>query len=492
VSTYEPEDAGGIARKYLPDDATDSEITELLDRYVKDGARNLGAVVTHRCQNGQIRRDLKELRESKRKTEVRDWLETVKSKAPPCSHGEPGGDLPRPDNGLPHCARCRKSARRQKAAQPGTDAVAEQTDPAPVAVADRRVILTKASQIKPRPVWWMWEDRMPVGHISLVPGREGIGKSLFLIDLTAQITRGTLAGAYYGAPRPVIYCATEDSWQHTIVPRLMAARADLDLVYQINVESIEISTGASVRVELTMPRDCDMVNAEIKRLGVAMMALDPLISVIDHRVDTYNDREMRTVLEPLGRLADETGCTIIGLAHFNKSGDVDPLNLVTGSRAFTAYVRSVIAIARDDENSCCVVSQVKNNLGRLDLPNLTYVIQSATIETDEGACKVGRLQFTGESAKSVGDILAETSAAAALDRTERAECADWLRQVLADAPQRSRDVDAEAQARGFSNRTLKRARKHLGVKAEQLATGNGGRNEWWLQLPAEAGGPEGG
>jgi hypothetical protein len=106
-------------------------------------------------------------------------------------------------------------------------------------------------------------------------------------------------------------------------------------------------------------------------------------------VDTYNDRDMRTVLEPLGKLADNTDCMIVGLSQFNKSAGDDPLNLVTGSRAFTAVVRSVIAVVRDPdaEDGQCIVSQVKNNLGRLDLPNLTYVVRSATVQTREGGCR---------------------------------------------------------------------------------------------------------
>ena len=43
------------------------------------------------------------------------------------------------------------------------------------------------------------------------------------------MTRGTLQGACQGNPRAVIVAATEDSWEHTIVPRLMAAGADLNL-----------------------------------------------------------------------------------------------------------------------------------------------------------------------------------------------------------------------------------------------------------------------
>ena len=180
----------------------------------------------------------------------------------------------------------------------------------------------------------------------------------------------------------MFYAATEDSWQHTIVPRLIAAGADRDLVYRVEVETIE----TSMRIELTLPRDCQLLAAEVKRLEVAMVALDPLMSAVDRAVDTYNDREMRTVLEPVGQLADDTGCMVVGLAHFNKSAGDDPLNLVTGSRAFAAVARSVIAVARDPdaEDRACVVSQVKNNLGRLDLPNLTYVVRTAIIETAEG------------------------------------------------------------------------------------------------------------
>ncbi len=353
----------------------------------------------------------------------------------------------------------------------------------------RRLVLTRASEIEPKPVRWGWEDRMPAGHISLIPGREGIGKSLFLIWLTAQITRGTLPGAYHGTPRAVFYCATEDSWQHTIAPRLIAAGADREFVYRVEVESVEATAGTSVLVELTMPRDCDLMAAEIKRLEAAMVALDPLMSVIDPNVDTYNDRDMRTALEPLGRLADETGCMIAGLAHFNKSASTDPLNLVTGSRAFTAFVRSVIAIAQDpdDQNGGCIISQVKNNLGRLNLPNLTYIVQSATIGTGEGIAATGRLHFTGQSEKSVRDILAESGSAT--ERTERAECAEWLREALT-VPRRTKEIEAEAEAHGFSKRTLVRARKHLGVKAEQIGTGPGGKTEWWLSLPGDTGGQD--
>jgi MoxR-like ATPase len=100
---------------------------------------------------------------------------------------------------------------------------------------ERQIRLTPASQIRPRPVHWLWDLRMALGTICLLAGREGIGKSTIAYALAALITRGKLEGVHFGEPRAVIVAATEDSWQHTIVPRLMAADADLDLVFRVDV-----------------------------------------------------------------------------------------------------------------------------------------------------------------------------------------------------------------------------------------------------------------
>lgn len=431
-------DKGDVASvRVLIAGATDDQVIKLLDEYRSRGKRNPVSYALNGKTNGRLAKDLERIRTGQ------------------ADAGTAGGS---------------ESAS-------GAEAFS------------RRLVLTRASDIKPKSVMWGWQDRIPAAHVSLIPGREGIGKSLLLISLTAQITRGTLPGCYSGRPRVVFYCATEDSWQHTIVPRLMAADADLEYVYRVDVETVEAATGTSAVMELTMPRDCDLVSAEVKRLEVAMIALDPLMSVIDRRVDTHNDRDLRTALEPLGRLASETECTVIGLAHFNKSGNDDPLNLVTGSRAFTAFVRSVIAVARDpdSEDGQCVISQVKNNLGRLDQPNLTYVVRPVTVKTaDDGeACETARLVFTGESEKSVGDILADTATAA--DRSERAECAAWLHDVLSAGPRRTKEIEAEATKAGFGLRTLTRARKRAGVDAAQKPTGPKGKNEWWLSLPGKSG-----
>jgi hypothetical protein len=328
----------------------------------------------------------------------------------------------------------------------------------------RRVRLTPASAIRMRPVHWAWAERIPNGSLTVIPGREGIGKSLLLAWLAAQVTRGTLPGCFEGTPRPVIYAATEDSWSHTIGPRLYAAGADLEMVYRVDVEQ-------DGRIDaLTLPSDTSALAREISALGVALLAADPLLSLIHAGIDTHRDRDLRTALEPLAKLADETKCAVVGLAHFNKSASTDALNLITGSRAFSAVARAVLAIARDTEadDGSCVLSQAKNNLGRLDLPSLRYVIDSAEVPTDEGPAYVGRLEFTGESDRSVSDILGEAPVPGE-SRAERDDAASWLVHYLAQAGGQAawKDVRKAALAEGIAERTLQRARTRAKVTTER-------------------------
>ena len=152
----------------------------------------------------------------------------------------------------------------------GTEGRATESSGDGTAVGDsgrtRRVRLTPASAIRMRRVSWLWQDRIPTGALTMVPGREGIGKSLTLAWLAGQITRGVLPGHHEGAPRPVVYAASEDSWSHTIAPRLYAAGADLDMVYRVDVEQ------DGVIGQLTLPRDCMALADEIASLGVALLA----------------------------------------------------------------------------------------------------------------------------------------------------------------------------------------------------------------------------
>lgn len=321
----------------------------------------------------------------------------------------------------------------------------------------RRVRLTPAALIALRPTYWVWDGRIPHGALTLGPGREGVGKSLFCAWLAAQITLGTLPGIHHGTPHSVIYAATEDSWERTIAGRLLVAGADLSKVYRVEVEQV------GTTVALSLPRDCAALAEQITTHDVALLILDPLISAVDSRINV-NQEELRGALEPLAALADHTGTAIFGLAHFNKATGTDALSRITGSRAFAAVARAALAFARDPhaDDGSCVLSQVKNNLGRLDIPSLRYTVESITVPTPEGLGNWGRLRFIGETDTHVEALLNDSETGQ--DRTERDAALGWLTDYLTINPKSaSAEVKKAARAAGFSETTLHRARVSLKV-----------------------------
>ena len=337
-------------------------------------------------------------------------------------------------------------------------------------IPERRIRLTPASAIRPRSVRWLWDARIPVGEITLTPGRGGLGKSTFHAWLIALVTRGELEGAYSGEPRACVIAATEDSWDRTIVPRLIAAGADLNLVYRVDVV-----TDASSVVAISLPRDLGALETELIDLRAVLLSVDPLLGVVDGGLDTHKDREVRQALEPLVALGDRTSCAIVGNAHFNKSGGTDPVGLVMGSAAFANVARAALGFAVDPdvEDGSGVISQIKNNLGRLDLPSLRFRIDEALVDTDDGVAKVGRFTMLGTSERSLSDIL-RTGGERSDDRSALGAAKDFLRNYLDDVGHLSVQVISDArEGYGIAEKTLRRAQKELGVIAYRQD------DAWW-------------
>lgn len=264
-----------------------------------------------------------------------------------------------------------------------------------------RLRLTPASQFTIRPITWTWQDRIPLGEITLVAGREGVGKSTFLAWLAAAVTNGNLPGHHHGQPRSVLYAASEDSWEATIAPRMLAAGADLDLVHRIDTTDPEDR-------QVILPRDTTHLPYVAADTDAVMLLCDPIVSLIDDDISPNRPKDLRRALEPLRAACDQAQLACIALAHFNKSTADDIGTLIAGSRAWAEVPRAILGIVqdRDADDYSCVVSQIKNNLGRLDLPHLSYTIQTVELETQHGQpTYVGRLHWTGESDHGAEDLL---------------------------------------------------------------------------------------
>ncbi|MFE8011475.1 AAA family ATPase [Streptomyces antibioticus] len=368
-------------------------------------------------------------------------------------------------------------------------------DQEPEQAPGRRIELTPASKIRIRPVRWLWDTtpekatptshgRIPMYSMAIAAGGPGLGKSQFAVWLTAQITRGQLPGELYGRPRGVIYAATEDSWSYTIAPRLIAAGANLDLVFRVDVRSDE-----ALHARLTLPTDISLLGQAAEAYSIALVVADPLLSLIDKSVNDYRAAEVREALEPLVAAADRHHFTILGLAHFTKAGGSDPVARISGSGAFGQLIRSLIAFAeREHENgdTDLVLSVEKNNLGRLGLPAFKYAIQPCTVETPEGPSYVSRFVLGGASDMSVRDVMrAESGFGGGSDK----EVDAWLKGYLTDCGGSATrpSVMAAGRKAGYSESTLNRAKKALKLEAGSTGFGKDKVAVWSLPgvLPAD-------
>lgn len=353
----------------------------------------------------------------------------------------------------------------------------------------RTVKLTPASRIKIRPVHWAWKDRLPLGSLGLIAGREGIGKSTLAYQLAADITQGKLPGRYEREPRAVIVAATEDSWEHTIVPRLMAGGADLDKVFRVDVATAEGLAGT-----LTLPSDIGALGGAIEQVGAAAVLLDPLMSRLNANLDSHKDAEVRVALEPITAMADKHRALVLGLIHVNKGVGGDPLTRIMGSRAFAAVARAVLYVMTDpDDEAVRLLGQPKNNLGRTDLPTLTFRIDSHVVaDTDEGVVFTGRINWLGETERSITDVLAETDEGPDAS-SATSEAGDWLVDHLTSqgGTDESAEIKRAGKKMGHSESALKRARKRHGILSE--SSGFPRRSFWSLPgtQPTESDGPVG-
>lgn len=308
---------------------------------------------------------------------------------------------------------------------------------------------------KVRRARWIWDGRIPQGELSLMSGREGTGKSTITFDLAASLSRGDLAGEHLGVPKAVLITASEDSFEHTITPRLLAAGADLSLVYRI--DCVEGSSG------VTLPTDLVSLEGLVHDTGAVMLILDPLISRLGE-LDTHRDSDVRQALEPLVEMAETTGLAVVGLIHHNKTGATDPTKVLMGSTAFAAVARSVLMAAYDPEDgshNVRLLAHAKSSLGR-HMPTLAYAITEEAVGDDEGPVLGSKIEWQGEDDRNAWQLL-EGPALSTSEKKQSA--AAWLFDYLDEhGPTLASTVKAKGRLElDVSPSTLDRAANEIGV-----------------------------
>ena len=91
------------------------------------------------------------------------------------------------------------------------------------------------SSVTQHKVEWLWYPYIPYGKLTILQGDPGEGKSTFMLNVAALLTRGKNMpdGYQVKEPQKVVYQTAEDNLADTVKPRLIAAGADCNRIAYI-------------------------------------------------------------------------------------------------------------------------------------------------------------------------------------------------------------------------------------------------------------------
>jgi putative DNA primase/helicase len=345
-----------------------------------------------------------------------------------------------------------------------------------------KIISRLADAIVPENVRWVWPGRIPRGKLSLLGGHPEEGKTLLAIDMAATIsTGGKWPDGSQAEQGNVVILSAEDDPADTIVPRLMAAGADLSRCCIVDAvrEMAKDGKGQMQRV-FSLIQDLQQLEALIKKLGGASLIIVDVIDSYLGATDSHKNAAVRGVLAPLKDMAARQRTAVLGLTHFNKQGgEAKAVLRFTGSVAFIGQARAGwIATPELDESGEPTGRKLflkgKNNLAP-DIGGLAYRIEGVTVAGD---IRTARIVWEGAVSVTAEEALAPVDE----DRNAREQVANWLKAFLGECARASADVIKTATKNGIAQRTLDRARKKLKVVAwQRKVTGN-----WVMALPEVA------
>ena len=327
-----------------------------------------------------------------------------------------------------------------------------------------RPVLVQLADVEPEKIKWLWENRIPMGKLSLLVGDPNVGKSFLTLYIAARVTNGLpwpddplkqpiLKGA-------VIILTAEDDIADTVLPRLKTNEADVSKV--VAIQGVKYSDTEEQFYFNLITHLPALEQAIIQTPESRLVIIDPITAYLG-KADSHKNAEVRGALAPLAALAGKYKVAVLGVSHLTKNQTLKAIYRTMGSLAFTAAARAVWVVSKDkDDPNRRLFTPCKCNL---------------SIEPTSLAFKIidGMVCFEPEQLNISTDEALSTEPSE--DKGAVKEAEDFLCEVLKEGSVSSRDVWKEAAENKISERTLKRAKANLCVISKKSLSG------WTMELP---------
>jgi putative DNA primase/helicase len=349
------------------------------------------------------------------------------------------------------------------------------------------VELLRASDVKPQPINWLWKDWLAAGKLHVLAGAPGTGKTTISISLAATISVGAVwPDRTRATAGNVVIWSGEDDPADTLIPRLALSGADLTRIHFINGVR-----EANEHRSFDPARDTEPLRRKLAEIGnIRLLIVDPIVAAV--LGDSHKNAEVRRGLQPLVDLAGSLGCALLGITHLSKGTQGrDPIERLTGSLAFGALARVVMLAAKkqeegEDGHVGRIFLRAKSNIGPDD-GGFVYDLQQGEPQGMAGV--VSSAVSWGESIKGAArDLLAEAENNEDDEGGSVADAKQFLIDLLTDGPIPIKEIQADIKGAGYSQATIRRAKKALGIESvKEGGKYGGGKQQWVWTLPLPEG-----
>ena len=377
--------------------------------------------------------------------------------------------------GSPDCPVCERRRRRKARRNDVTQAPPQQVQHAAPAV-----ILTRASEITPQSVPWIWRGVIASGKVTGIVGHPGLGKSQVAVDIAATVSTGRpwpggVANACCG---DVIFLSAEDDPADTLSPRLMAAGANRSRVHVVG--AVKEASGAERAFNLA--RDLDQFANGRDMSQVKLLVIDPVSAYLTSdkgsRVSQNSGSDVRAIQTRLAAFAVKNDLAVLTVSHLNKTGGTKAINRITGSLEWVAAVRAMFLVTEEPNTGWRLLLPVKNNLAQ-DSIGYAFRIEEKIVAD---GMPTSAVVWRDDPVTMTADEALASASAGSKRQPALAEAEDFLRLLLHDGPMPSKGLQSEAAEAGVSGASLRRAAHNLGIQKVRVE-GFADKGRWVWKLP---------
>jgi hypothetical protein len=342
-----------------------------------------------------------------------------------------------------------------------------------------RLTLVQASTMKSKHVRWFWPGKILANKPNVLFGEPGLGKGFVGTDFIARMTTGRefYDGANNNKPCSAIVCCSEDSWDETILPRLLVAGANVERVFFMKEEhgvadSVEEGLMA---LDSDLPKIAELLVAHADK-NIRIILIDPLATYMGE-LDPNKDKEVRPVYTAMDRFAERYNVCFILIAHPNKNEVASAINRLSGAKALTSVFRNTWLVEKDQENKGeRYMISVKGNLAgeghKVGLKFRVDDVDDTGIVGEDGETirHIGKLSWVGTTEKDADTVLADVAGGGReTKRKIRDQAArDFLSEYVATEVKPAFEIYEKIAEIGINEYEIRKAKSSLKVKHQRI------------------------